>query len=75
VSLANILMLGRESELSRDQVLYCMDEVDAYLLKTVSTANLYRFILLADSFNEPFPETELDAFARELLPAEFWEEE
>lgn len=75
VSLANILMLGRESELSRDQVLYCMDEVDAYLLKTVSTANLYRFILLADSFNEPFPETELDAFARELLTAEFWEEE
>jgi hypothetical protein len=75
VSLANILMLGRESEFSRDQVLYCMDEVDAYLLKTVSTANLYRFILLADSFNEPFPETELDAFARELLPAEFREEE
>lgn len=75
VSLANILMLGREPELSRDQVLYCMDEVDAYLLKTVSSANLYRFILLADSFNEPFPEPELDTFARALLPAELLEVE
>ncbi|GAB5559205.1 MAG: hypothetical protein SynsKO_08520 [Synoicihabitans sp.] len=70
VSLANILMLGREAELARDQVLYCMDEVDAYLLKTVSTANLYRFVLLADSLQEPFPEPELGAFARALLPAE-----
>lgn len=68
VSLANILMLGREPELARDQVIYCMDEMDAYLLKTVSTANLYRFILLADSFQEPFPEPELDEFARALLP-------
>ena len=75
VSLANILMLGQEAELSRNQVLYCMDEIDAYLLKTVSTANLYRFILLADSFNEPFPEAELDAFARALLPAELLQTE
>ena len=47
-----------------------MDEMDAYLLKTVSTANLYRFILLTDSFQEPFPEPELDEFARALLQSD-----
>ena len=46
-----------------------MDEMDAFLLKTVSAPNLYRFILLADSFQEPFPEPELETFARQLLPA------
>tara|TARA_B110000305_G_scaffold232707_2_gene288066 strand:- start:7294 stop:9726 length:2433 start_codon:yes stop_codon:yes gene_type:complete len=70
VSLANILMLGREPEFARDQVIHCMDEMDAYLLKTVSTANLYRFILLTDSFQEPFPEPELDEFARALLQSD-----
>ena len=69
VSLANVLMLGREAEYAREQVGYCMDEMDAFLLKTVSAPNLYRFILLADSFQEPFPEPELESFARQLLPA------
>ena len=69
VSLANVLMLGREAEYAREQVGYCMDEMDAFLLKTVSAPNLYRFILLADSFQEPFPEPELETFARQLLPA------
>lgn len=68
VSLANVLMLGREAEYAREQVGYCMDEMDAYLLTTVTAPNLYRFMLLAKSFNEPFPEPELEELARQLLP-------
>jgi len=68
VSLANVLMLGRQAEYAREQVGYCMDEVDAFLLKTVSAPNLYRFLLLAKSFNEPFPQPELETLARQLLP-------
>jgi hypothetical protein len=70
VSLANVLMLGREAEYAREQVGYCMDEMDAFLLKTVSAQNLYRFILLAESFHEPFPDAELAQFARQLLPTQ-----
>lgn len=68
VSLANVLMLGREPDYAREQVGYCMDEMDAFLLTTVSPVNLYRFMLLAQSFNEPFPDPELEPFARQLLP-------
>lgn len=68
VSLANVLMLGREAEYAREQVGYCMDEMDDYLLTTVTAPNLYRFMLLAQSFNEPFPEPELAELARQLLP-------
>lgn len=70
VSLANVLMLGREAEYAREQVGYCMDEMDDYLLTTVTAPNLYRFMLLAHSFNEPFPEPELETLARQLLPAQ-----
>lgn len=70
VSLANALMLGREAEYAREQVGYSMDEMDDYLLTTVTAPNLYRFMLLASSFDEPFPEPELEALARQLLPAE-----
>lgn len=70
VSLANVLMLGREAAYAREQVGYCMDEVDEYLLTTVSAPNLYRFILLAQSVDEPFPEPELETLARQLLPAQ-----
>ena len=70
VSLANVLMLGREAEYAREQVGYSMDEMDDYLLTTVTAPNLYRFMLLASSFDEPFPEPELEALARQLLPAE-----
>lgn len=69
VSLANVLMLGREIEFAEEQVQYCMDEVDDYLLLTVSPPNLNRFMLLAQSFEEPFPEPELETLARRLLPA------
>ena len=69
VNLANILMLAQESDFALDQVQYCMDEVDEYLLRTVTPPSLYRFILLCRALDEPFPEDYLEAEALRLLPA------
>ncbi|WED64931.1 hypothetical protein PXH66_21500 [Synoicihabitans lomoniglobus] len=69
VNLANVLMLGQQEDYAREQVQYCMDEVDDYWLKSVSVPTLFRFIILCRSLDEPFPEPELETAAINRLPA------
>ncbi|MGP1664917.1 MAG: hypothetical protein ACTS5I_03175, partial [Rhodanobacter sp.] len=67
VNLANLLMLSEERDLALEQVQYCMDEVDEYLLRTVTPPTLYRFLLLCEALDEPFPEDYLrEAALRQL---------
>ena len=70
VNLANLLMLGQQEELAREQVEYCMDEVDDVLLRSASAPSLFRFMILCRSINEPFPSPALEQAARMHLPPE-----
>jgi hypothetical protein len=69
VNLANLLMLAQETDWAREQTQFCMDEVDEYLLRTVSVPSLHRFIVLSQILEEPFPEDYLREEALRQLPA------
>ena len=73
VNLANLLMLGQQEELAREQVEYCMDEVDEFLLRTVPAPSLFRFMILCRSIDEPFPSPDLEQAAKMQLPRELRE--
>ncbi len=69
VNLANLLMLAKEEDYATEQVQFCMDEVDEYLLRTVTPPTLHRFLILCDIVGEPFPEDYLREEAlRQLTP-------
>jgi len=70
VNLTNLLLLGQQDEFAREQLQYCMDEVDEYLLRTVTPPTLYRFMILANTLDEPFPEDYLREEALRQLPTE-----
>ncbi|WP_221030657.1 hypothetical protein [Actomonas aquatica] len=68
VNLANLLMLAQKTDFAREQAQFCMDEVDEFLLRTVTPPTLHRFMLLCGILDEPFPEPELREAALRLLP-------
>ncbi len=70
VNLATLLMLAQERDYAIEQVQFCMDEVDEYLLRTVTPPTLYRFMLLCETLDEPFPEDYLREAALQQLTAE-----
>ena len=70
VNLANLLMLAKEEDYAIEQVQFCMDEVDEYLLRTVTPPTLHRFMILCDIVGEDFPEPYLREEALRQLPPE-----
>lgn len=70
VNLANLLMLAKEEDLAREQTQYCMDEVDEFLIRTVTPPTLYRFMLLSNVLGEPFPDDYLHDEALRQLPTD-----
>jgi hypothetical protein len=70
VSLAVVLAMAEKQQLAATQLQRCLPGLDATRLRTLTTASLYRLMVLSKALQVPLGDPALKALARELLPAE-----
>ena len=70
VSLSIVLAMGERTELSREQVMRCLEKLDVARLRSLSPASLYRLLVLCRSFGLSISDPKLEQQSRILLPAE-----
>lgn len=70
VSLAVVLTLGERNDLAREQLQRCFEKLDAARIRSLTTGSLFRLLVLGKAFATPIADPELNALARQLLPAE-----
>lgn len=70
VSLAVVLMRGKEPDLSREQVRRCLGTVDEAKLRSLTTGSLYRLQVLGKAFGLEIADPRLRELARYLLPSD-----
>jgi hypothetical protein len=68
VSLAVVLMRGKEPDLARVQVQRCLAEVDEAKLRSLSIGSLYRLQVLAKAYGLTIANSPLHDLALDLLP-------
>jgi hypothetical protein len=67
VSLAIILMRGKQPDLAREQTRRCLADVDEEKLRSLSTGSLYRLQVLGKAFGLSIDDLRLRALALDLL--------
>jgi len=70
VSLAIVLAEGERADLAREQVRRCLTALDEARIRSLTTASLFRLLVLSKAFAIEIPDERLRVFARQLLPAE-----
>lgn len=70
VNLAVLLAIGGKADLARAQAVRCYRDLDEPRIRTLTTASLYRLLVLGRNFGLTFPNERLHRLALELLPAE-----
>lgn len=70
VSLAIVLALADRNDLARAQLQRCIKTIDASRIRSLTTASLFRLLLLSKAYGMPISDPQQDALARSLLPAE-----
>lgn len=69
--LAVVLAQGRQTDLAREQVRRCFSDLNEKRLRSVSTASLYRLLMVAKLFGVEISDPALRQLARELLPPDW----
>jgi len=69
VSLAIALAQGKRADLSRAQLERCLADLNEPRLRSLTTASLYRLLVLANAFELEISAPSLRALAHDLLPA------
>ncbi len=69
VSLAIALAQGKRADLSRTQLQRCLDDLNEQRLRSLTTAPLYRLLVLTKAFELEIADPSLRTLARDLLPA------
>ncbi len=69
VGLAIALAQGKRADLSRAQLQRCLDELNEQRLRSLTTASLYRLLVLSKAFELEIADPSLRTLARDLLPA------
>jgi hypothetical protein len=70
VSLAVVLAQGGREDLARDQVHRCLEKLDATRLRSLTTASLYRLLVMSRTFGLEWSDPKLNELAAKLLPVE-----
>jgi hypothetical protein len=70
VSLAVVLAQGGREDLAREQVRRCLEKLDASRLRSLTTASLYRLLVMSKTFGLELPDPKLRELAAKLLPVE-----
>ena len=70
VSLAIVLAEGERADLAREQVRRCLTALDEARIRSLTTASLFRLLVLSKAFAIEIPDERLRVLARQLLPAE-----
>jgi hypothetical protein len=70
VSLAVVLAQGGREDLAREQVRRCLEKFDAARLRSLTTASLYRLLVMSKTFGLELPDPQLRELAAKLLPVE-----
>ncbi len=70
VSLAVVLAQGGREDLAREQVRRCLEKFDAARLRSLTTASLYRLLVMSKTFGLEWPDPKLSELAAKLLPVE-----
>jgi hypothetical protein len=70
VSLAVVLAQGGREDLAREQVRHCLEKLEAPRLRSLTTASLYRLLVMTKSFGLEWPDPKLSELAATLLPVE-----
>lgn len=68
VSLAIALAQGRRADLSRPQLQRCLAELNESRLRSLTTASLYRLLVLSKAFELEIEDPSLRPLAQDLLP-------
>ncbi len=68
VSLAVVLMQGRQTEQARREMEICLNLMDETRLRTLTVGSLYRFQVLLRALNLRIEDTKLQSLAHSLLP-------
>ncbi len=70
VSLAVVLARTKQMDLAKVQVQRCLQEADEAKLRSLSTGELYRLLVLGKKFNLTMTDARLETFARGLVSAD-----
>ncbi|HTL67373.1 MAG TPA: hypothetical protein VL200_06915 [Lacunisphaera sp.] len=70
VSLAIVLVQAKRIEAAREIVKSCLADADATRLRMLTTVSLHRLLVMSRGFHLEIADPKLQAFARQLLPAE-----
>ena len=70
VSLAVVLMRGKQADLAREQIRRCLAELDEAKLRSLTTGSLYRLQVLGKAFGLEINDQRLRGLAFDLLPSD-----